>query len=196
MTSLPRSLPLIVASLVASACISWRGELRELDPRASSAPDRPRELTFDAVYLVNGEEEEEGDSHLPRTVALVEETLRDTGLFSSVVPATPGAALHITFEFEEIYDKAQVSAMGSACILTLGLFPAILNGTVSLKAVLYDGGVPRDSVQYDDSMHTVMQILMLPLMPFFWTPRVYDELLRNLTLHAVHDLMSTQPSHS
>lgn len=190
MASLPGSILLTAVTLVVSSCISWRGGLRELDPRTLSAPDHPRELTFDAVYLVNGEEEEEGDSHLPRTVALVEETLRDTRLFSSVEPAAPGAALHITFEFEEIYDKAQVSALGSACILTLGLFPAILNGTVSLKAVLYDGGVPRDSVQYDDSMHTVMQILMLPLMPFLWTPRVYDELLRNLTLHALHDLLS------
>lgn len=190
-----RPLLLAAVSLAVTSCIAWGGKLSRLDPEDFSAPQHPLPLTFETVYLVNGKTD---DKRSTECEDLVAEALRDTGVFASVAATTTRDEVHLAFTFEETFNEGAVFTSSFLCGLTLFLFPAVVKGNTSLETMVYDGGV-RGPVKFDEDFHFVMQILLLPATPFFWPPRVADDLMRNLVFNAVHDsrlglVSSAQPS--
>jgi hypothetical protein len=182
-----RQTPLLALLFLSGpACIAWRGDLARLEPADFAAPERPRALTFEAVYRANGEEQE---SESKDTTELLEGALAETGLFASVEPTSAKGELHLEFRYDETFDEGAVQASGFLCGFTFFLFPAIVEADCELEAVLYEHGVAVGSARHGDELHFAMEILLLPLTPFFWPGRVGDELVENLALHAVRDLL-------
>lgn len=176
------ALGFLLALLVAvssTACIALKGDqLPVLSSESLAQPDRAIHLTFDAQYSGNGELRSD---FTEKYVAVVQAALEESGYFASEM----GADVHLSLNLDEQFDEGKAYLVGFLSGLTLLVFPAIASADLVLDADLYQGGVKQASFEYEDSTTFVMQILLLPLTPFFWPGRVSEEILQNEVLHVV-----------
>src|SRR5262245_22523006 len=111
-------------------------------------------------------------------------------MFSTVEASTTQQDQHLVFTLHETFDETSVFMWSFLCGFTFFVFPAFVSADFSLETTLYEGGVQMGTAKAEDEIHLVMEILLLPVTPFFFPPSVENDLLRNMALHTLRELMS------
>ena len=171
------------------------GRLAQVSPdRLSPLPPVARtEVTYSHTFVMHQNDEPMGQFGQESEAKLFRNTLEQSGIFRTVRQAESGGRIHLDVRL--ILDQ-HLSVTTKLSLLTGSLVPSWGTGRYQLAATATrDDGMSRE-YHFEDSLHHIMWLPMILVMPFGHSPKVEmdlkDNLYRNL-LDRVRTEMMVSP---